>query len=821
MPGFRRGPLTPGDASSKILRFWTPSFYKDDPVFDSINKVLQIAMLTMDYFLEKARGLPHIVDIRKCPDHLLPDLGALVGYTWQADVPAGVQREEIERAINVYQIKGTDRSVERLVLAAGATEADIFTPYEHIFAWDTSRWDRGHHWEDETFWRWGTYEVVFDIDISKFLHLIPGVHPAGMVWFGRQYVDAEASLSEYESPDPENHVYEYHMNLEDYRLTGSALYAESVVLDGAEGYWRLNELASLEPAVDPNAPEYGTTLYGVGAYGGQTGYAAIDSSGNGHTAKYNTEEEVIGVGNGADVNFPFTLAVTPVTPGELYIGWVSGGVAKRIRSGVSGVSTTSDATLTFDPSPSNDSGVIIFSTPPDDTENIIAFYNDYVDRGVPGALFGSPTTAARFGFSSDLVRSLVLLPNDSELHPSTGSWAVEAWFKANRFDRGSIFGFEWGTAPDVKRVDLRIRKSDGKLVFQVADGLFTADDYSVVSPMRVDDGVWHHAVGVIDTSLGVLRLLRDGTVVAKVSGYNTSIDLSPTTRGAIGARTGIPVTVLMGTGDDAETEFGVTTDEYVRNTGSLVIEWTNQSNEVRRRQAVEATTTVYDDVTIVVGFPDPDDILAVFVDPPLDGAPVNAIFSENFFKGDIDEVAIYLDVLPNDVAGAHYAAGAGELLADSHGITYMTSNIEEGGFGVRGFKLDSSSLGGPDVLDEEDSSQIITSELITWEYESTSTDKNVFFFEPVGAVESVKIIVNLVIQESVTVAETATTVDLVATIVVQETLTVIESAPVVRLVATIVVQETLTIADVVKIGAGLAVPEPITITESAPNVVAS
>ncbi|HEU5110217.1 MAG TPA: DNRLRE domain-containing protein, partial [Micromonosporaceae bacterium] len=113
-----------------------------------------------------------------------------------------------------------------------------------------------------------------------------------------------------------------------------------------------------------------------------------------------------------------------------------------------------------------------------------------VTSGVPGALAGSPDTAADFGASPT---SAVTLPKN--LADTSIGLAVELWFKAAAGENGVLFGMQnddlTSLASATQWTPVLYVGTDGRL-----HGRTWTEPAStqMLSPGRVDDGSWHHVV---------------------------------------------------------------------------------------------------------------------------------------------------------------------------------------------------------------------------------------------------------------------------------------------------------------------------------------
>ncbi len=349
-----------GDIERRIISVYTPDFYKDDPVFGPSLEILKNSVPLMDYLFEKANALPQLVDIDMCPVDLLSHLGALLGYTFKTGIDGEKQRKEIAKLVSVYHIRGTALSVVRVVLNAGAKYGEVFTPYEHLFRLSVSKLSGGDRFEAGTFWRWGTYEVVTDVDFKLAYEDIEDVHPAGTKWYGRQLVylnDEEPPTQQEESPTD---TYIYHVDESSYCALSTEEYDEYVLADTPNGYWKLDEEPDLLPVTPDQQSQYGVSLYGLATYSGLfVGLPAYDSSGNSLTGTYNNETEQIDTADGVKTDFgDAQLSTTPVVPGTLKL--VAAGYV-LLDDGAGKLAGDGTATVDYDTGEISD---IKFSSPP-------------------------------------------------------------------------------------------------------------------------------------------------------------------------------------------------------------------------------------------------------------------------------------------------------------------------------------------------------------------------------------------------------------------------------------------------------------------------
>lgn len=127
-----------------------------------------------------------------------------------------------------------------------------------------------------------------------------------------------------------------------------------------------------------------------------------------------------------------------------------------------------------------------------------------VTLGQPGALAGTPATAASFNGTS----SYAALP--SSLVASSSNLAVGLWFKTTQAG-GTLFSYQSGkpgTAVTANYTPALYVGTDGKLRGQFWDGVATP----MASPAAVNDGKWHHVV--LSGARTAQTLFLDGAQVA-------------------------------------------------------------------------------------------------------------------------------------------------------------------------------------------------------------------------------------------------------------------------------------------------------------------
>lgn len=319
------GPLViEGDIQRRSVTTYAPDLYKDYEILQPSLEVLRNAFPIMDWVLEHSKGVSRLVDVDECPVELLPKLGALLGYAWDESETAETQRQEIRKLVDIYHIRGTEDSVVRLVLNVGATHGEVFTPFEKTFVLNKSILSGGFRFEDAEFWRWGTYEVVADVDFSRVYSKIQDVHPAGSKWFGRQLIAGDDEVGSVHTVEEQAvGIHTFSSNYWD---------ANRDLIGTPSGYWKLNEPASLGVTIIPGSgSSYGSSVYDLATYGASaSGLIAEDSSTGSADGLYNIESESLGWNNGAYRNITSTsspstilkkatFTATPVISGSVII----------------------------------------------------------------------------------------------------------------------------------------------------------------------------------------------------------------------------------------------------------------------------------------------------------------------------------------------------------------------------------------------------------------------------------------------------------------------------------------------------------------------
>jgi|WetSurSiteA1Bulk_404760.scaffolds.fasta_scaffold01310_5 phage tail-like protein len=107
--------VTKGDITRRVMDTYVPDFYQDTEKFQDLARAMEIVAPIFDLLFEKSDFLPYLVDLDHIPHTLLSGLGELLGYEWDYKVSDGFQRKMLEYLTEVYSIKGTPLSYERVL----------------------------------------------------------------------------------------------------------------------------------------------------------------------------------------------------------------------------------------------------------------------------------------------------------------------------------------------------------------------------------------------------------------------------------------------------------------------------------------------------------------------------------------------------------------------------------------------------------------------------------------------------------------------------------------------------------------------------------
>lgn len=317
-----------GDITRKIASVYVPDYYKENPVYETSLALLKNSAYELEYVFGMIQKMPELVDVDKCPDHLLPLLASLLGYKWDPNLSVHFQRREIAKLVQVYLIKGSPRSVIRLVYYAGASIADVMTPSDYLFQLNKSQLSGGDHFEDPLFWRWGTYEVVADIDFSGLNDRINAVHPAGTIWYGRQLIQLLATNTGKIAGDGYGgwtEIEVIHTATSNYPQRNASLYKDLVLNGDAPPiiYYKLDEPKDVPITREGFYSDYGDAEYGEGQYGvaASLGKIAYNSVSRLFDGRYNLESEVLFYTNSVDKAYDpkIPLSASPVNPGTITV----------------------------------------------------------------------------------------------------------------------------------------------------------------------------------------------------------------------------------------------------------------------------------------------------------------------------------------------------------------------------------------------------------------------------------------------------------------------------------------------------------------------
>ena len=147
---------------------YTPEFYHDEETGTrhAVYDFLHQSAIEFDGIEDLTQDIPFLVQLDLIPDRFIPELAYLVGYDIDPSIPLSVHREELRKIIEIWKIRGTPAGIIRTLIRYGASAnvADVIRPYDYTFTLDDSELSGEDHLEDERFWRWGTYQVIADIN---------------------------------------------------------------------------------------------------------------------------------------------------------------------------------------------------------------------------------------------------------------------------------------------------------------------------------------------------------------------------------------------------------------------------------------------------------------------------------------------------------------------------------------------------------------------------------------------------------------------------------------------------------------------------------
>jgi hypothetical protein len=149
----------------------------------------------------------------------------------------------------------------------------------------------------------------------------------------------------------------------------------------------------------------------------------------------------------------------------------------------------------------------------DSAKNNIAI--DSGGQGNNGFVHGPVITTGIIGdaYSFDGADNYVEVPLTPALTITTSSFSIEAWVKttdAPTENKGIVTNYRNNTVPFWK---LGLEGASKKFHFELRD---TNGNYKTISaPTRLNDGQWHHLVGVRDAEQGKIRFYVDGTLAGE------------------------------------------------------------------------------------------------------------------------------------------------------------------------------------------------------------------------------------------------------------------------------------------------------------------
>jgi hypothetical protein len=129
--------------------------------------------------------------------------------------------------------------------------------------------------------------------------------------------------------------------------------------------------------------------------------------------------------------------------------------------------------------------------------------SDSSGYGNVGTIYGATWVTGEYGtaLSFDGASNYVSIPHNSVLNFGTGSFTVEAWIKTtDTFSGEHIILRKDLESQSPRRLYSMLYLGTGYVKFQVYDSSVTPSEASIVSSIQVNDGNWHHVVGVKDGS---------------------------------------------------------------------------------------------------------------------------------------------------------------------------------------------------------------------------------------------------------------------------------------------------------------------------------
>jgi hypothetical protein len=164
---------------------------------------------------------------------------------------------------------------------------------------------------------------------------------------------------------------------------------------------------------------------------------------------------------------------------------------------------------------------------------VLALYNDYVLRGIDGAISHIDRTSARFGFRESLNKGFVKLPASDLLKPRKMAYTVECWLRVPNGEGGTYYGNRWTQSGLNFVFDARVNRSSGLPEIYIGAPI-GSNEYFLAGPNPIWDGKWHHVVVALEPDSTFLKLYVDGVQVAATE-YKTVADLNATGNFLIGA----------------------------------------------------------------------------------------------------------------------------------------------------------------------------------------------------------------------------------------------------------------------------------------------
>jgi hypothetical protein len=129
------------------------------------------------YFVRGSEVTPYNSSI--VPKYL-PLIGQKIGYKYDPRLSVAQNRKFIQSAIEVYRIKGTVLSIQRMMRLLGY-ECQVYEPYKNIYRYGKSAYSGVDHITDWNYYHHGVFEIITEgIPLALYKDIIAGtVQPVG------------------------------------------------------------------------------------------------------------------------------------------------------------------------------------------------------------------------------------------------------------------------------------------------------------------------------------------------------------------------------------------------------------------------------------------------------------------------------------------------------------------------------------------------------------------------------------------------------------------------------------------------------------------